>query len=505
MKKIIFLLVALNFFAVTINAQKEALNGIWKLADSYEYEGKTYTTNMNITFKDPGVIEISGKDLGTWAKNESENTLTITSDLLQGIQGKNKIETLNDTELKLLDSNGKINTLQRMSLPEGKELNNKFTGEWLFEKVEADGKTEFVGQIMDFNKNGIFYMQGLIFGKWNYKQASEKIIFDITEEKDKMNGEHSILKANETEFNINVNDAILYFSKMDIEKIEKENANSGFIGTWKLNSEDNPKAVQILTFEAPDTFVLIDKESGMQSQSKGTWIFNKSDKTVMMIGFSMEHLKGISKAIYVSDNELSLENNGIISTFKKEENNTATIEKLTFTAEDFYTENGDYKYEMDEEKSPWNNWSELKMGILNIHQLVYKYSKLINGTTSFEHKTLTANVHATSEEEMFSIDNVFVGFDSYNVPENAEFYSNEFDGYSKLYPIEGDTFRVKGEETITTPAGTFNCTVIETVNGDERKKLWMINDKLGVYAKIIDENPDEMFGHYYIYELQEIK
>ena len=113
-----------------------------------------------------------------------------------------------------------------------------------------------------------------------------------------------------------------YFLYIFIIATKFLNANSSFIGTWKLNREDNPKAVQILTFEAPDTFVLIDKGNGVQTKSKGTWIFNKSDKTVMMIGFSMEYLKGVNKIIAISDNELSLENNGIISTFKKEENNS---------------------------------------------------------------------------------------------------------------------------------------------------------------------------------------
>jgi hypothetical protein len=59
---------------------------------------------------------------------------------------------------------------------------------------------------------------------------------------------------------------------------------------------------------------------------------------------------------------------------------------------------------------------------------------------------------------------------------------------------------------ITTPAGTFECTVLESIDYDEvRKKLWMINDRLGIYARIIEENPDEIFGHYSVYELQEIK
>lgn len=379
----------------------------------------------------------------------------------------------------------------------------KLVGSWLITKVEVNGEIQNPYQIMNYNQDGKMVIMGIEVGTWEYNKNNHSIITKSEFDKD-FNGENKIINLSETALEVLKNNAKVFYQKVDLNKVIEENASSGLEGTWRLINNDSD-SVQILDFKAPDEFVLIDKGNGMQSQSKGTWMFNKKDKTVIMIGFSMEHLKGVNNIVTISDSEISLESNGAISTFKKEENTTVAIEKLTFSAEEFYTENGDYKYEQDEEKLPWNNWSELKMGILDIHQLVYKYSKLINGTTSFENKNLTANVRATLEEEMFTIDNVFIGFDSYNVPEDTEFYSNEFDGYYKLYPLEGDTFRVKGEETITTPAGTFNCTVVEAVNGDERKKLWMINDKLGVYAKIIDEDPDEMFGHYNIYELQEIK
>lgn len=379
----------------------------------------------------------------------------------------------------------------------------KLVGSWLITKVEVNGEIQNPYQIMNYNQDGKMVIMGIEVGTWEYNKNNHSIITKSEFDKD-FNGENKITNLSETALEVLKDNAKVFYQKVDLNKVIEENASSGLEGTWRLINNDSD-SVQILDFKAPDEFVLIDKGNGMQSKSKGTWMFNKKDKTVIMIGFSMEHLKGVNNIVTISDSEISLESNGAISTFKKEENTAVAIEKLTFSAEEFYTENGDYKYEQDEEKLPWNNWSELKMGILDIHQLVYKYSKLINGTTSFENKNLTANVRATLEEEMFTIDNVFIGFDSYNVPEDTEFYSNEFDGYYKLYPLEGDTFRVKGEETITTPAGTFNCTVVEAVNGDERKKLWMINDKLGVYAKIIDEDPDEMFGHYNIYELQEIK
>ncbi len=136
--------------------------------------------------------------------------------------------------------------------------------------------------------------------------------------------------------------------------------------------------------------------------------------------------------------------------------------------------------------------------------MVYKYSVLIEDAETFESKTLKADVSATLDEERASIDFIFNGYDRYNLPDDTELRSNE--NYSDiLFPLKGDTFRISGEEEITTPAGTFQCLVLEIMGDfDTCKKAWMIKDKPGVYAKIIEDQPGN-FGHYSVYELQEIK
>jgi hypothetical protein len=319
MKKILLLLIAFNIYTGTINAQKSDLNGVWNLTEYFEYDNKTQTRSTYITFKDSGVIAASGRDIGTWLKNELENTLTINCEHFEGIEGENKIETLDDKELNLINSNGDSNILERISLPEGKELTNKFAGEWLLEKVEKDGETNFVGQLMDLNSNGIFYAQGMMFGKWNYNKATKKIIFEVREEEDELNGEHTILKSDKATLTIDVEGAKMYFLKIDNEKIAKENSTSSLIGTWKLNNEENSDAVHILEFKSPDEFVFVEKTEYSSSTSKGTWIFNKSEKTVILIGY-LEKLRGLNKVINITNEEISLENNGTIYSLKKEKN-----------------------------------------------------------------------------------------------------------------------------------------------------------------------------------------
>lgn len=345
-------------------------------------------------------------------------------------------------------------------------------------------------------------MQNMVFGTWNYNETSNTILLDNKDFK----GEYAISQPNKNELVLNTNEYKIYFSKIDKEKIINENKESGLIGTWEFKDIPYSGSNTLISFNEPDEFKIIQKEEEMTSTFGGAWMFNKKEMSLMMVGLRGEDaFNGENNILKIDEETIALENQGTIYKGNKKVQKISKIDRLTFTDDDFYDENGDYKYEIEteEEKLPWKNWSELKNNILNVSQLVYNYSVLIKDTESFDTKILTANVHASLEEEGFEIDYIFDGYDSYSNYSELRINRNYS---SPIYPLEGIIYRVAGEEQITTPAGTFECTVLEAVDfSDVLKKLWMVNDKIGVYAKIIEENTDEMFGYYHIYELQEIK
>ena len=80
------------------------------------------------------------------------------------------------------------------------------------------------------------------------------------------------------------------------------------------------------------------------------------------------------------------------------------------------------------------------------------------------------------------------------------------DGVSPLFDEMKKTVKVIGPEKVQAPAGTFDCTVIEFTDlfFIESKTLWMINDKPGIYAKVVEKKlwPD---GETKTYLLKEIK
>lgn len=79
--------------------------------------------------------------------------------------------------------------------------------------------------------------------------------------------------------------------------------------------------------------------------------------------------------------------------------------------------------------------------------------------------------------------------------------------YNNFFPEkELDTYRITGTEKITVPAGSFTCTVVEGFLDEEKYKYWMINEKPGIYAKVITEGLDWRNKlSYTIRELEEIK
>ena len=376
---------------------------------------------------------------------------------------------------------------------------NSITGKWLLTKVEAAGNIEEVYSEVIFKDDGYVEMEGRVFGKWTYNKKGKKVTIESEMIKE-FAGERKISKLNENEMVLSGSEMKLFFKKMDQKTIETENKNSKLEGLWKVSVEDVDK---ILRFKLPDSFISLEKMDGAEFTSKGTWMYNSKEKSLIVMT-SDDELRGLNTVVKITDTELELENKGNNINATKAEQKDIKVERPTFSDDDFYNENGDYKYEADLEKLPWKDFAKLIEYLSNINKLVYEFSALVEETESFDTKKLTANVRGSMNEGIY-MDNIFVGFDTASLPENSEMPVAMHNWNNKLYPFESYTFRVLGEEEITSAAGTFNCTVIEAIGDDyENLKLWMINDKPGLLAKVIKDQPGD-YGFYQVFELVEIE
>jgi len=375
----------------------------------------------------------------------------------------------------------------------------KIAGSWLMTKAEVNGEVQEPNFITDLKENGDMVIMDMEAGTWKYDKKNNSIVMKSDLDKD-FNGENKILNLTEKEMVLMKGDAKLFYVRVDMEKILKENEASGLEGSWKIQGEDG--LLSIVTFELPEMLKIVNVGEGYTEKSGGSWAYNAEHES-LLINSRGGLLDGTNKLVKKTANELELENKGNTILAKKEEYKVP-IERLVFTQEDFYDENEEYKYYDEYQKLPWPDSYAMLISLENVKHLVYNYGRLIDGTEMFKNKVLTANVNANKEEGRLSIDFIFYGYDNYNLPDDTQLPSNN-EYTAPLYPLEENSFRIVGTEQITTPAGTFDCTVIEVmVDYDLRQKLWMINDKPGIYAKIIEDEPGT-WGHYSVFELKAIE
>ncbi len=382
---------------------------------------------------------------------------------------------------------------------------NSVAGSWILTKIETQKGTQDVFAPVEFQPEGNFLAMDIKMGTWKYLKKAGKV--HITSEQFRVaNGDNKIVKLDNEELVLENPDAKMFFLRINKKKMAAENNASGLIGTWKLDSDDN-QLLKLLIFKAPDSLIYVEKEPGSTSRAVGSWIYNKKDNSLIITLFGQNTgFRGKNK-ITIGKDSFTLENNGVIAKAVREKTSSKT-EHLNFTEDDFFDSDGNFKYENDAQKLPWNDKQAMMDYLATIHRLIYKYSVLIPDAGTFRSKILKADVAVENGGDKACIDYIFNGYDKEHLPEDTQLPPNCYDDltYNNLFPLKSASFRVAGKEKITTPAGTFQCTVLEAVGSFDRLlKMWMIDDKPGVYAKIIMENKDPRFGFYNVYELQEIK
>ena len=79
--------------------------------------------------------------------------------------------------------------------------------------------------------------------------------------------------------------------------------------------------------------------------------------------------------------------------------------------------------------------------------------------------------------------------------------------FSPLFPVEKPSHELKSRESITVPAGEFDCVVADLKDFfGKQLTVWMIVDKPGVYAKVVETMPNaEDDKTNKVFELAEIK
>jgi hypothetical protein len=188
-----------------------------------------------------------------------------------------------------------------------------------------------------------------------------------------------------------------------------------------------------------------------------------------------------------------------------------TMEKpmLSFERADMLDEDESFNYEEAEAKLPWK--------IETIVNHLKGYNEMIYDITSFPDEQ-EPNAWVESEKIKYSEAEQTIDVREYSYSQNDyidmmedPILMNNLPEYEEdfmFFPKDNlDVYHVIGTENLETPAGIFECTIVEGFGRfDDKVKYWMINEQPGVFAKLIKVKDAPIpYGNTKVYLLKEIK
>ncbi len=351
--------------------------------------------------------------------------------------------------------------------------------DWFIKTIEVNKeKTDYYQHLM-FKTDGYVQMEGRVFGRWEYDKKAKTITIESRMIKE-FSGVWKIVKLTNTELSINNSSVKMFMEKYNEAKLVAENTKSGLIGYWVYANEYNDKTY--FKFEKPAKLVSvsISADEGSTSTGSGLWFYNSKDKSFVVTDRYSE-IKGKSVITKKTDNEIVLSNRGNEIVLKKVDSN---IDNITFISMDDNSEL--YKelnlIQRDEGKEYFKMKYSESENNTNVEYLkTHKKLTYIKQSVIEKLNILSSNekiMNIKKEADNISVDRIFGNITASNVERN-----------NFLYPIENvgtfDEFKAFEEQKITVPAGTFICNVFEVTFSNYKALIYMINDKPGIYAKII--------------------
>ncbi len=370
----------------------------------------------------------------------------------------------------------------------------KIIGSWMMTKAETNNGVKEPYFITDFNADGTMVVMGMKVGTWQYDKKQKAILATSKVDKD-FNGVSKIEKLTKKEMVVKKGDNRFYYTKVNRDEVVANNNKSNLTGAWKLHPDEY--STMFLRFSAPDSLVVVITGDGSVETSHDSWVYNPKDNSLIVIGFSKE-MRGKNNIKSFSDSLLVLERKGTTLTAKKIDDKNNKVEKLTFVYDDFPEEYTD-------DQLPWRDFDAMVDYLSGVKKIVYRHGVLMPDVNVFDYQTYYSEIKVDPQKPSVN----FTNFSIENGTANQ--YSEKHKGglsgmYNYFFPLEElSPFRIAGKETVTVPAGTFKCTVVEGLDGDTKVKLWMIDDKPGVYAKKIRQGDNFGTMEYSVEELESIE
>lgn len=374
----------------------------------------------------------------------------------------------------------------------------KISGSWLMTKVEMGGETTEIYGNTNFSEDGSIVISGVLAATWEYKENGNLISMESEMDKD-YNGDWEIFTLNKEELILKKDNVTLYYSRIDNEKIKEANVASGLIGVWRFTDVEG--GTNLLKLESPNIFVLKTISGMSTSTAHGEWMYYPTEESVVFTGFAYE-IRGKNEIVKMNAEELVFTHDEVTIKATKENTGINNIERLIYIYEDFPEE----VYSDEIIPMNWIDLYSMVSFLSGVEYLKYSTGLLIEGFDTYSYNTIIMEIDTDVEENNVMFTNLSISQGD-TMQYRQDYKGGMSEMYNNFFPQdEPSVYRLVGNETITVAAGTFECAVIEGVELDKKVKFWLINDKPGVYARIINE-AEGPFGdlEYKLMELEEIK
>ena len=492
-------------------AQESKIIGNWKLTQ-VESNGKTETDiKLVFIFAEKGVFKLAKDansrtmDAGTWKYNKKKNAIEMTSDLDKDFNGDAVVIKLNDKELVYKKEGAtwafsklaKLNTPPKVAMEKpilSFESEDFYQSENGFdEKIEAEKLPWKIEAVVNYLKD----KKEVVFQYTSFPDAREAATWVVST---KFNYNEVDQTLDARDYSYAQNDYIdMTEQPISVDYFKENKEDFRFYPEEELDYYKVVSTSEILKTALGEFECTVVEGLGGFSEKFRYWMVNNQPGVFAKIVKVKDQEPPFGRTTVQIIKEEPIKNSEYY-------NQKAKIEHLTFEEEDFYTEDLEYyKYSNEKDKLPWQDFHLLLGQLSDIKQLVYSCYQLNEEVNTSETKILTADVYVKEENQRLKIDNIFNGYDRYNSAEGDVYLGDYESGDAHLYPLDERMFRVLGQEELTLSLGTFNCTVVEALNDNEKLKIWLMNDKPAIIAKVIKEPREESSTHYSIYELQEIK
>lgn len=297
------------------------------------------------------------------------------------------------------------------------------------------------------------------------------------------------------------------------------------LGNWQLtkvvNKGETQEGFHVVFIYEKGGVLKAARSTGEKSMQVGSYQYNSKSKTLTMTSDIDKDFRGKAQVLKLNNTTLVYLKDQVEMTFlrvsdeamKPLEPVTKNKPELSFKEEDFWSENGEAKQSLEEQiaKLPWK-FIEVANHLKHYKDVIYTVSNF-KGNRSPDTFIVSERIAFNETENSIDIRDYSISNEDYiemttnEVPlENMS--ALDLEEQFHFYPAdELEPFRVVGTEKVTTILGELECTIVEGFDRYTNKvKYWLINDKPGVFAKVIIVNPSEApFGYANIKVLKAIK